>query len=144
MEAIGTQQHKALFSLLIYSHLIQVWFSWLIKFPFAFYAWKQAKNPANKNLIIHCKIIQLLNKNSIPNISASECMTLVSAVIPLLHSECDGTLPGPLQFLCFLGAGKKVAKRAHRGLNVHQLHQSWDQHGSHTAKAQLEQMLRTV
>lgn len=123
---------------------MQVWFSWLIKFPFAFHPWEQAENPANKNLIIHSKIIQLLNKNLKTNISASEWMTLVSAVILLLDSECDSALPGPLQFLCFLGAVKKMAKCALSGENVHQWLQGWDQRGSHTGKAQLEQMLWTV
>lgn len=113
---------------------MQVWFSWLIKFPFAFHPWEQAENPANKNLIIHSKIIQLLNKNLKTNISASEWMTLVSAVIPLLDSECDSALPGPLQFLCFLGAVKKMAKCALSGENVHQWLQGWDQRGSHTGK----------
>lgn len=84
MEA--TQQCKALLS---HSHLIHVWFSRLIKFPFAFHLWEQAENPADKNSIMHYKIFQILNKKSKPNVIANEWMNLVSAVTPLLHSECD-------------------------------------------------------
>lgn len=119
MEAIGTQQYEALFSAhLQSSHTGVVLLTDQVSI--CFLPMRTAENPANKNLIIHSKIIQLLNKNLKTNISASEWMTLVSAVIPLLDSECDSALPGPLQFLCFLGAVKKMAKCALSGENVHQ------------------------
>lgn len=63
MEAMGTPaiQSTVLYSFTSISHRCD--FSWLIKFPFAFYLWEQAENPTHKNLIIHPKIVQLLNKN---------------------------------------------------------------------------------
>lgn len=57
---------------------------------------------------MHYKIIQILNKNSKPNINANEWMILVSAVTPLLHSECDPSTPPPVPLL--FGSSEKDGK----------------------------------